>query len=121
MESLLFQYTVTTVNDDLKKATLEFDNTCIEEDGTSWRNYIDTKGQNDLTNYNLSGLIDTHELFNCHLGYVNKAASDKEVEAEIAENEKYAEAAEDLSDIEHKFNGGMDGYDALLLEFESYS
>ena len=119
MEGLLFQYTVTTVNDDLKKATLEFDNTCIEEDGTSWRNYIDTKGQNDLTNYNLSGLTDAHELFNCHLGYVNKAASDKEVEAEIAENEKYAAAAEDLSDIEHKFNGGMDGYDALLLEFES--
>ena len=35
------------------------------------------------------------------------------MEAEIAENEKYVAAAEDLSDIEHKFNGGMDGYDAL--------
>ena len=119
MEGLLFQYTVTAVNDDLRKATLEFDNTCIEEDGTSWRNYIDTKGQNNLTNYNLSGLTDAHELFNCHLGYVNKAVTNKEVGAEISENEKYAAAVEDLSDIEDKFNGGMDGYDDLLLEFES--
>ena len=45
--------------------------------------------------------------------------TNKEVGAEISENEKYAAAVEDLSDIEDKFNGGMDGYDALLLEFES--
>ena len=38
---------------------------------------------------------------------------------EIAEKEKYAAAAEDLLDIEKKFSDGMDGYNALLLEFES--
>lgn len=115
---LLFLYTVEEVND-ADYATLRFENTCIKDGDTNWRNYHDSTGQEDLDNYELSGFTDAHELYNKYLGLVNKARNDMEEAEKKEEEEKTQELAENLTGIEDKLKEGMSTYDILVLEFES--
>jgi hypothetical protein len=67
-EAHLFQYSVMNVNNDCKMATIDFDEKCIVENGDTFFADEDTTS----ADYKNEMLNDGHQLFNVHLGHVNK-------------------------------------------------
>jgi hypothetical protein len=76
-EEHLFQYSVMNVNDDCKMATIDFDEKCIVENGATFQNYPNFADEDTtIADYKIEMLNDDHELFNVHLGHVNKQVND---------------------------------------------
>ncbi len=76
-EAHLFQYSVQNVKNDCKTATIDFDEKCIVENGDFFQNY-QYLADDDTTieDYKIETLNADHELFNVHLGQVNKQIDD---------------------------------------------
>ena len=76
-EAFLFQYSVSHVNADCKTAIIDFDEKCIVEKGDMFQNYPNFGDEDtSIQDYKIAMLNDDHELFNTHLGRVNKRDND---------------------------------------------
>jgi hypothetical protein len=118
-EAHLFQYSVMNVNNDCKTATIDFDEKCIVENGDTVQNYPYFADEDTtIADYKIEMLHDDHELFNVHLGHVNKQVNDlKESERKKEQDEK-ARAPNDVQDLDDKFHvKKTDGYSLLIAEF----
>jgi hypothetical protein len=108
-ETLLHQYSVLSLNGDMATGVITYDEKCKINGGDKFRDYPltdDDKGQID--NYQLANLAHDHELYNAHLGGVNKKINDlKEMQCKRDDKEKVS-AADNVSDIEHKLSDGVD-------------
>ena len=101
-ENHLFQYSIAKVNEDCKTAAINFDERYIEEGTAVFRNYPDD-GESVIAKYSLERLTGDHELYNKHIGRVNKSINDeKEAERKSEEDAKIA-ACDDVGDLMKKF------------------
>ncbi len=76
-EAHLVQYSVMNVNNDCKMATIDFDEKFIVENGDTFQNYPNFADEDTtIADYTIEMLNDDHELFNVHLGHVNKQVND---------------------------------------------
>ena len=115
----LFQYSVVSINPNCQTAVIDFDNCCIEKDGDSFQNYPNTSGEiTTLDNYDLNQLKSDNDLFNQHLGKVNKKINDLKEKRAHEEYKAKNTLSDSVSDIVKKFNEGSRVYDILLGEFE---
>jgi hypothetical protein len=63
-------------------------------------------------------LNDDHELFNVHLGHINKQVNDLRESERKKEQDKEVRAADDVQDLDDKFHvKKTDGYSLLIEEF----
>ena len=118
-EAFLFQYSVSQVNADCKTATIDFDERCIVEKGDMFQNYPNLGDEDtSIQDYKIEMLNADHELFNAHLGRVNKRKNDlRESKKKIEQDEK-VRATDDVQDIDDKFHvQKIDGYSILVAEF----
>ena len=118
-EAFLFQYSVSQVNADCKTATIDFDERCIVEKGEMFQNYPNLGNEDtSIQDYKIEMLNADHELFNAHLGWVNKRENDlRESKKKIEQDEK-VRATDDVQDIDDKFHvQKIDGYSILVAEF----
>ena len=118
-EAFLFQYSVSQVNADCKTATIDFDERCIVEKGDMFQNYPNLGDEDtSIQDYKIEMLNADHELFNAHLGRVNKRENDlRESKKKIEQDEK-VRATDDVQDIDDKFHvQKIDGYSILVAEF----
>jgi hypothetical protein len=118
-EAFLFQYSVSQVNADCKTATIDFDERCIVEKGDMFQNYPNLGDEDtSIQDYKIEMLNADHELFNAHLGRVNKRENDlRESKKKIEQDEK-VRATDDVQDIDDKFHvQNIDGYSILVAEF----
>lgn len=118
-EAFLFQYSVSQVNADCKTATIDFDERCIVEKGDMFQNYPNLGDEDtSIQDYKIEMLNADHELFNAHLGQVNKRENDlRESKKKIEQDEK-VRATDDVQDIDDKFHvQKIDGYSILVAEF----
>jgi hypothetical protein len=117
--AFLFQYSVSQVNADCKTATIDFDERCIVEKGDMFQNYPNLGDEDtSIQDYKIEMLNADHELFNAHLGRVNKRENDlRESKKKIEQDEK-VRATDDVQDIDDKFHvQKIDGYSILVAEF----
>ena len=117
--AFLFQYSVSQVNADCKTATIDFDERCIVEKGDMFQNYPNLGDEDtSIQDYKIEMLNADHELFNAHLGRVNKRENDlRESKKKIEQDEK-VRATDDVQDIDDKFHvKKIDGYSILVAEF----
>ncbi len=116
-ETLLHQYSVLSLNGDMATVVITCDEKCIINGGDKLHDCPltdDDKGQID--NYQWANLVCDHELYNVHLGGVNKKINDlKEMQHKRDEEEKVS-AAGNVSDIEHKLSDGVDPYLIIVRE-----
>jgi hypothetical protein len=76
-EAHLFQYSAQNVNNDCKTATIDFDEKCIVENGDFFQNNSNLADDDTtIEDYKIETLYADHELFNIHLGQVNKRIND---------------------------------------------
>ena len=118
-EAFLFQYSVSQVNADCKTATIDFDERCIVEKGDMFQNYPNLGDEDtSIQDYKIEMLNADHELFNAHLGRVNKRENDlRESKKKIEQDEK-VRATDDVQDIDDKFHvQKINGYSILVAEF----
>lgn len=121
-ENLLFQYHVTSINDDNKTAIIEYDEKCIVNGDHQFTSYPDTTGkEGTIENYELGTFKEDHELFLQHVGRGNKIAYLEKEARKQKERDAAAAAAKDLSDIQFKLENGDDPFEVLKSEFESCS
>jgi len=99
---------VSQVNADCKTATIDFDERCIVEKGEMFQNYPNLGDEDtSIQDYKIEMLNADHELFNAHLGRVNKR-----------ENDLRESNTDDVQDIDDKFHvQKIDGYSILVAEF----
>ena len=110
---------VSQVNADCKTATIDFDERCIVEKGEMFQNYP-TLGDEDtsIQDYKIEMLNADHELFNAHLGRVNKPENDLRESKKNIEQDEKVRATDDVQDIDDKFHvQKIDGYSILVAEF----
>ena len=87
-QDLLFVYKFRNVNPDGDKASLDFENKCIKQDGDKWVNFADTAAadadiDSELLNYDYKNhMKDDHERYNHFLGKINRVINDKRAEEE---------------------------------------
>ena len=118
-EAFLFQYSVSQVNADCKTATIDFDERCIVEKGDMFQNYPNLGDEDtSIQDYKIEMLNADHELFNAHLGRVNKRENDLRESKKKIEQDKKVRATDDVQDIDDKFHvQKIDGYSILVAEF----
>ena len=117
---MLHQYSIISLNADMATAVIAYDEKCITEGGDKFCDYPltdDDEGQ--INNYKMANLTDDHELYNFHLGRVNKKVNDLKEMMRKKEDEEKIAATEDVSDIEHKLSDGVDPYLIMIGEFRS--
>jgi hypothetical protein len=104
-EAHLFQYSVQNMNNDCKTATIDFDEKCTVESGDFFQNYLNLADDNTtIEDYKIEMLNADHELFNVHLGQVNKQINDlRESKKKKAEDEK-VRSTNDVQDLNDKFH-----------------
>ncbi len=118
-EAHLFQYSVKNVNYDCRTATIDFDEKCIVENGDFFQNYPNLADDDTtIEDYKIETLNADHELFNVHLGRVNKRINDlRESKKKKAEDEK-VRSTNDVQDLDNRFHvKRIDGYSSLVGEF----
>jgi hypothetical protein len=101
-------------------AVIAYDEKFITEGGDKFHDYPltdDDEGQ--IHNYKMANLTDDHELYNFHLGRVNKKVNDLKEMMRKKEDEEKIAATEDVSDIERKLSDGVDPYLIMIGEFRS--
>ena len=119
-ENLLHQYSILSLNADMTTAVIVYDEKCITEGGDKFCDYPlteDDEGQ--IPDYSLVKLHDDHELYNVHLGRVNKKLNDLKDKQQKAEESMKVPVAEDVSDIESKLSNGIDPSLILVNEIRS--
>ncbi len=118
-EAHLFQYSVMNVNNDCKIATIDFDEKCIIENGDTFQNYPNFADEDTtIAHYKIEMLNDDHELFNVHLGHINKQVNDLRESERKKEQEEKVGAADDMQDLDDKFHvKETDGGSLLIAEF----
>jgi hypothetical protein len=88
-ENLLHQYSIVSLNTDMATAVIAYDEKCITEGGNKFCHYpLTDDDEREISNYKMLNFDEHHELYNVHLGRVNKKVNDlKEkqckIEAEI--------------------------------------
>ena len=119
-ENVLHQYSILSINADIVSAVISYDQKCITEGGDKFRDYpLSNDDEGEIDDYKMANLNDDHELYNVHLGRVNKKINDlKEILLKGEEDAKVA-AADDVSDIEHKLSDGVEPYLIMIGEFRS--
>jgi hypothetical protein len=76
-EAHLFKYFIMNVNNDCKTATIDFDKKCIVENRDTFQNYPNFADEDTtIADYKIKMLNDNHQLFNVHLGHINKQVND---------------------------------------------
>ena len=117
--AFLFQYSVSQVNADCKTATIDFDERCIVEKGDMFQNYPNLGDEDtSIQDYKIEMLNADHELFNAHLGRVNKRENDLRESKKKTEQDEKVRATDDVQDIDDKFHvQKIDGYSILVAEF----
>ncbi len=76
-ESHFFQHSVINMNNDCKTATIDVDDKCILENGGTFQNYPNFADEDTtIGDYKIEMLNADHELFNVHLGQINKQVND---------------------------------------------
>jgi hypothetical protein len=116
-ETLLHQYSVLSLNGDMATAVITYDEKCIVNGGDKIRDYPltdDEEGQID--NHQLDNLACDHELYNVHLGGVNKKINDLKEMQHKRDKELKVSAADNVSDIERKLSDGVDPYLTMVGE-----
>jgi hypothetical protein len=99
-ENLLFQYHVSSINDDNKTAVIEYDEKAISNGDHKFTLYPDVTGsEGSIKNYDLGTFKEDHELYLQHLGRENKVAYEAEQAKKKKDQEEAAAAARDLSDL----------------------
>ena len=119
-ENLLHQYSIISLNIDMATAVIAYDQKCITKGGDKFRDYPlteDDEGQ--IPDYNMLKLNDDHELYNVHLGHVNKKFNDLKEKQHKTEAQMKIAASENVSDIERKLSNGIDPYLIMVEEFRS--
>ncbi len=118
-EAHLFQYFVLNVNNDCKMATIDFDEKCIVENGDTFQNCPNFADKDTtIADYKNEMLNDNHELFNVHLGHINKRVNDLRENERKKEQDEKVRAADDVQDLDDKFHvKKTDGYSLLIAEF----
>ena len=118
-EAFLFQYSVSHVNADCKTAIIDFDEKCIVEKGDMFQNYPNFGDEDtSIQDYKIEMLNDDHELFNTHLGRVNKRDNDIRESKKKKEQDEKIRSTDDVQDIDDKFHvKKIDGYSILVAEF----
>jgi hypothetical protein len=121
-EDLLFQYHVSSINDDNATATIDYDNKCIRDGHHEFQSYPNP--QDDSPNYDIKTFKDDHKLFLKHLGCGQKIVNDAEFARKKREREEALVLAatvadmSDISDLELKLEEGTEIYDLMMDEFE---
>ncbi len=110
---------VSQVNADCKTATIDFDERCIVEKGEMFQNYPNLGNEDtSIQDYKIEMLNADHELFNAHLGQVNKPENDLRESKKNIEQDEKVRATDDVQDIDDKFHvQKIDGYSILVAEF----
>jgi hypothetical protein len=118
-EAYLFQYFVSHVNADCKTATIDFDEKCIVEKGDMFQNYPNFGDEDtSIQDYKIEMLNDDHELFNAHLGQVNKRENDLKERQRKREQDEKVGSTDDIQDVDDRFHfKKIDGYSILVAEF----
>jgi len=104
---------------DCKTATIDFDERCIVEKGEMFQNYPNLGDEDtSIQDYKIEMLNADHELFNAHLGQVNKPENDLRESKKNIEQDEKVRATDDVQDIDDKFHvQKIDGYSILVAEF----
>jgi hypothetical protein len=118
-EDHLFQYSAPSVNSDHKSLVISYDERCISNGSDVFQDFPLDENKETIDNYPIKYLKENHELYNIHLGRVNKKVNDKREEDCIAEEAKKTTGAEDLSDILLKIQNKIKPSHILIGEFES--
>ncbi len=118
-EDLLFQYHLSSINDDCKSAVLQYDEKCIKNGGDQFTSYPDTTGdESTITKYCLETFTVDHELFNVHQGRVNRMINDqKDLLCKMQQGTR-TKASDDVTDLNAKISEGATVYSLLVAEFE---
>lgn len=119
-ENLLHQYSIVSLNTDMATAVIAYDEKCITEGGNKFRDYpLTDDDEGEISDYKMLNFDEHHELYNVHLGRVNKKVNDLKEKQRKIEAEMKIAAAEDVSDIERKLSNGIDPYLIIVGEFRS--
>jgi hypothetical protein len=72
-EDYLFQYSVLSVNKDHKTLVIQYDERCIFSSSDAFQDFsLHDENEETINNYQIKHLKEHHELYNIHLGRVNK-------------------------------------------------
>jgi hypothetical protein len=102
-ENVLHQYSILSINADIVSAVISYDQKCITEGGDKFRDYpLSNDEDGEIDDYKIVNLNDDHELYNVHLGRVNKKINDLKEILRKTEEEQKLSATDNVSDIERK-------------------
>ncbi len=88
-EDYMFQYSVLSVNKDHKTLVIQYDERCIFNASDAFQDFaLHDENEEPINNYQIKHLKEHHELYNIHLGHVNKKLNDKKEEDWKAEEAK---------------------------------
>jgi hypothetical protein len=119
-ENVLHQYSILSINADIVSAVISYDQKCITEGGDKFRDYpLSNDDEGEIDDYKIANLNDDHELYNVHLGRVNKKINDLKEILRKTEEEQKLSATDDVSDIERKLSASVDPYLIMIGEFRS--
>ena len=98
-EEYLFLYRITNINEDGTTAVIEYESKFVLKGGDVFQSYPDVWGNDSIIeDYSLRPLKDDHELYNQHLGCVNRVINDKKEEPQKQEEQQKISSLDDVSD-----------------------
>ena len=119
-EDYLFQYSVHSVNKDHKTLVIQYDERCISTDSDAFQDFpLHDENEETIDSYQIKHLKEHHELYNIHLGCVNKKLNDKKEEDCKAEEAKKTSEVQDFSDLLLMIQNKVKPATILLGEFVS--
>jgi hypothetical protein len=119
-EDYLFQYSVLSVNKDHKTLVIQYDERYISNASDASQDFpLHDENEETINNYQIKHLKENHELYNIHLGHVNKKLNDKKEEDCKAEEAKKTSRVHDLSDLLLMIQNKVKPSTILLGEFKS--
>lgn len=114
----LFQYHVTSIDEDSSIAILEYDSKFIRKGGDTFENYPDEL-EEIKTGYKVECIKTDHELFNKYLAKSNANRNDViDLEKKQKADQKMS-ALDSVANINQKFEEGASAYDLLEGEFKT--
>lgn len=118
-EEYLFLYRISNINENGTTAVIEYEGKFVVKGGDMFQSYPDVWGNDSIIeDYSLRTLKDDHELYNQHLGRVNRVINDKKEEQLKQEKLQKINSLDDVSDLDRKFwEDKMNCYQLLLGEF----
>ncbi len=88
------------MNKDHKTLVIQYDERCISSASDAFQDFpLHDENEETINNYQIKHLKEHHELYNIHLGHVNKKLNDKKEGDRKAEEAKKTSGVEDLSDV----------------------